>query len=149
MMRLSAFHRPGRYSRAALHKIVVAAMSLLMSGMASAQEIATTSAELPRDLSPWGMFQSADLVVKAVMVGLLFASIVTWTVWLAKTIELLFAKRAARKALQTLSTARSLDEAARELGRSRDVFGEFVRAAILELQMSADSVDRDGIRSRI
>jgi len=124
-------------------------MSLLMSGIVSAQEIATTSAELPRDLSPWGMFQSADLVVKSVMVGLLFASIVTWTVWLAKTIELLFAKRAARKALQALSSARSLDDAARQLGRTKGPFGDFVRAAILELQMSADGMDRDGIQSRI
>ena len=43
---------------------------------------------LPRNLSPWGMFLNADIVVKAVMVGLAFASLVTWTVWLAKTIEL-------------------------------------------------------------
>ncbi|MGA7153038.1 MAG: tonB-system energizer ExbB, partial [Pseudolabrys sp.] len=35
------------------------------------------------------MFMNADAVVKAVMVGLVIASIVTWTVWLAKTIELL------------------------------------------------------------
>ena len=48
---------------------------------------------LPRDLSPWGMFMAADIVVKAVMIGLAFASVVTWTVWLAKTIELIVAKR--------------------------------------------------------
>ena len=51
------------------------------------------TAVLPRDLSPWGMFMNADVVVKAVMVGLVIASIVTWTVWLAKTIELLKARR--------------------------------------------------------
>ena len=28
-----------------------------------------------------------DVVVQAVMVGLAFASLVTWTIWLAKTIE--------------------------------------------------------------
>ncbi|MFZ0400193.1 MAG: hypothetical protein WAL03_03810, partial [Pseudolabrys sp.] len=44
------------------------------------------SALLPRDLSPWGMFMNADVVVKVVMVGLVIASVVTWTVWLAKTI---------------------------------------------------------------
>src|SRR4051812_48598350 len=38
---------------------------------------------LPVNLSPWGMFLAADIVVKAVMVGLAFASVVTWTVWLA------------------------------------------------------------------
>src|SRR5215469_8990181 len=51
---------------------------------------------LPRDLSPWGMFLNADIIVKAVMVGLAFASLVTWTVWLAKTIELQAASRRAR-----------------------------------------------------
>ena len=35
---------------------------------------------LPRNLSPWGMFLNADIVVKVVMVGLAFASLVTWTV---------------------------------------------------------------------
>ena len=46
------------------------------------------TAVLPRDLSPWGMFMNADVVVKAVMIGLVIASVVTWTVWLAKTIEI-------------------------------------------------------------
>src|SRR6476660_8421301 len=50
--------------------------------------------ELPRDLSPWGMFIGADVVVKAVLIGLAFASVVTWTVWLAKTIELMAARLA-------------------------------------------------------
>ena len=53
------------------------------------QETVTTADDLPRDLSPWGMYLSADWVVKSVMIGLLIASVVTWTVWLAKTIELL------------------------------------------------------------
>ena len=48
---------------------------------------------LPKNLSPWGMFLNADLVVKAVMIGLAIASLVTWTIWLAKTIELRMAMR--------------------------------------------------------
>jgi biopolymer transport protein ExbB len=68
------------------------------------------SASLPRDLSPWGMFVSADIVVKAVIVGLAFASLVTWTIWLAKTIEILVAKRRARAALRILEKARNLAE---------------------------------------
>src|SRR5262245_51712401 len=39
---------------------------------------------LPRDLSPWGMFVAADNLVKAVMIGLAFASVLTWTIALAK-----------------------------------------------------------------
>ena len=47
---------------------------------------------LPRDLTPWGMFMAADLIVKAVMIGLVFASVLTWTIWLAKTLELVGAR---------------------------------------------------------
>ena len=39
------------------------------------------------------MFLSADIVVKAVMIGLAFASVLTWTIWFAKSIELMVARR--------------------------------------------------------
>src|SRR6266566_6611339 len=38
-----------------------------------------------RDLSPWSMFLSADALVKAVMVSLAFASLISWTIFLAKS----------------------------------------------------------------
>src|SRR5689334_5489046 len=72
--------------------------------------------DLPRDLSPWGMFVNADPLVKAVLIGLVFASIVTWTVWLAKTIELMVARRRVRSALRALTSVRSVEEAAQKLG---------------------------------
>ena len=67
-------------------------------------------AVLPRDLSPWGMFMNADVVVKAVMVGLVVASFVTWTVWLAKTVELLNAHWQVRSALNALGSIASSPE---------------------------------------
>jgi biopolymer transport protein ExbB len=134
-----------------LPKICLLTIGLVLGSVTHclAQEGVTISSDLPRDLTPWGMYQAADLVVKSVMIGLLIASLVTWTVWLAKTIELMAAKRSARKALATLSAARSLDEAARDFSKTKGPFGEFVRAAILELQLCSDGMDREGIRSRI
>src|ERR1700759_3696457 len=73
---------------------------------------------LPRNLSPWGMFLNADIVVKAVMVGLALASLLTWTVWLAKTIELGTAQRLARRRLKLLERG-SLSEAARACDSKR------------------------------
>src|SRR5262245_56412485 len=35
---------------------------------------------LPDELSPWSMFLHADIVVKAVIIGLALASVATWTV---------------------------------------------------------------------
>jgi biopolymer transport protein ExbB len=48
------------------------------------------------------MFLNADIVVKIVIIGLAFASVVTWTVWLAKGLELVWAKRRARAATRKL-----------------------------------------------
>jgi biopolymer transport protein ExbB len=124
------------------------ALLLASAGSVSAQDVAI-AADLPRDLTPWGMYQAADYVVKSVMIGLLFASLVTWTVWLAKSIELLFAKRAAHRAMKTLASARSLDEAVRALSETKSPIGQLLRAAVVELQLSAEGMDRDGILSRI
>ena len=52
-----------------------------------------------RELSPWSMFLSADILVKAVMIGLAFASLVTWTIFIAKMIELSLVQRKLRAAL--------------------------------------------------
>src|SRR5262249_47115351 len=72
---------------------------------------AVPAALLPHDLSPWSMFLSADIVVQAVMVGLLLASLLTWTVWLAKTVELLAKKRRAARAVVQLTGAATVAEA--------------------------------------
>jgi biopolymer transport protein ExbB len=95
------------------------------------------------------MFISADIVVKAVMVGLLIASVVTWTVWLAKSIELAAAKRRVRKGLETLAAARSIGEAANVLDRQRGVVPALTKAAINEMQQSWDSADKSGIKERV
>ena len=108
-----------------------------------------TAATLPRDLSPWSMFMSADLVVQSVMVGLVFASLVTWTVWLAKNIELWLASRRLRRALATLGGARTLADGHAALGNRRGVAPALVQAARLELRMSADLEDKAGIKERI
>src|SRR5262245_40677442 len=69
----------------------VPALSPAVPAPAPAVSVPPVSADLPRDLTPWGMFLSADVVVKAVLIGLVFASVVTWTVWLAKSTELIAA----------------------------------------------------------
>jgi biopolymer transport protein ExbB len=106
------------------------------------------SAALPRDLSPWGMFLNADIVVKVVMVGLVFASLVTWTVWLAKNLELWKATRNGRKALAVLNEARSLAEANARLGGSSETVARLLRTAVHEVQMSPHP-DPESLKERI
>jgi biopolymer transport protein ExbB len=104
---------------------------------------------LPRDLSPWGMFLAADIVVKAVMVGLAFASLLTWTIWFAKAFELLAARRRLRQAIEALNDARSLADATTRLkGRGGDV-ALLLHATETELRLSADAISADGAKERI
>jgi biopolymer transport protein ExbB len=104
---------------------------------------------LPRDLSPWSMFASADILVQAVMVGLAFASLVTWTVWLAKTAELFLARRKLRNALEAVSAERSLPEAAARIGGGKGVMQALLNAASTELRLSSGISDKDAIKNRI
>ena len=106
------------------------------------------SASLPRDLSPWGMFLNADIVVKIVMVGLIFASLVTWTVWLAKNLELWKATRNGRVALAVLNEARSLSEANARLGPSSEAVARLLRTAVHEVQISPHP-DPEALKERV
>ena len=105
------------------------------------------SALLPRDLSPWGMFMNADVVVKVVMVGLVIASVVTWTVWLAKTIELLKARRKLRTAVDALSAIKTV--ASVRQANIEEPVASFYAAADDELRLSDGSMDKDGLKERV
>jgi biopolymer transport protein ExbB len=85
---------------------------------ASATAASAVIASLPHDLSPWSMFMNADIVVKATMVGLAFASLMPWTIWLAKGHELLVTRRRASAAMRILVSTSSLNEAARQIETS-------------------------------
>ena len=109
----------------------------------------SSDALLPRDLSAWGMFLNADWLVKAVMVGLAFASVLTWTIALAKWLELLGFKARLRKAHRAIAGARSLAEAEDRAADAGGAAAWLVRAAVVELEKSPDRSDREGIRERL
>jgi biopolymer transport protein ExbB len=101
-----------------------------------------------RELSPWSMFLSADIVVKAVMIGLAFASLVTWTAFIAKTIELSLVKRKLRAALKAITEATSLAEAQRALGSRRSILSLLLSAAMREARLSAGISSDSSIKER-
>jgi biopolymer transport protein ExbB len=108
------------------------------------------AATLPHNLSPWGMFMAADWVVKAVMIGLAFASLVTWTVWLAKTLELAGARLRAYRALDAIGDARTLLDAERSLEGRGGPGALLVNAAREEVRMSLDiQGNADGLKERV
>jgi biopolymer transport protein ExbB len=101
-----------------------------------------------RELSPWSMFLSADILVKAVMIGLAFASLVTWTIFIAKMIELSVVQRKLRAALGKIRDARSLAEAQFALGAKESVLSALLAAAMREARLSAGISSDSGIKER-
>jgi biopolymer transport protein ExbB len=101
-----------------------------------------------RELSPWSMFLSASLVAQAIMAGLAFASLITWTVFVAKFLELLIAKRRLARALRAAGNARTLADSLSALQSDRSVMRVFVATAINEARMSTDIDNETGIKER-
>src|SRR4051812_11259487 len=116
----------------------------------AAAETASTklSISVPRELSPWSMFMSADVVVKAVMIGLAFASLITWTIFIAKMIELSVVQQKVRSALKKISDARSLAEAQFALGAKEGVLPSLLAACMREARLSAGISSDAGIKER-
>ncbi|MFZ5732696.1 MAG: tonB-system energizer ExbB [Pseudomonadota bacterium] len=104
-------------------------------------------AAMPHELSPWSMFMSADWVVKAVMIGLAFASLLTWTIFVAKSIELLIARRRVERDLAAAADVRSLVEAQRGVSAT-GVSAAFVNAALHEARQSAGISSEQGVKER-
>ncbi|OPH12674.1 hypothetical protein FE88_24360 [Azospirillum brasilense] len=112
------------------------------------EHLTAATATLPHDLSPWGMFMAASPVVQAVMIGLALASVATWTIFLAKSVELSKAKRKARASLAALEQARSLTQAAESIGFEKTPATAFLRAVIAEAHQSADAPSQEGLKER-
>ncbi|KPW26133.1 tonB-system energizer ExbB [Pseudomonas cannabina] len=104
---------------------------------------------MAHDLSPWGMYQNADVVVKAVMIGLAIASVITWTIWISKGFELLGAKRRLRGEIVNLKKARSLNEASASASKEGTLAHLLVHDALEEMRLSANSREREGIKERV
>lgn len=126
-------------------RYVIPAIAL---ALAPAPAFAIDEALLPRNLSPWGMFLGADIIVKAVMIGLACASLVTWTVWLAKTIELRRKSALAVQRTHALEGRMKLAEAAERAGDAHDAVAQLIQSCAREAELSGGIVD-DGLQERV
>jgi biopolymer transport protein ExbB len=105
-------------------------------------------ATLPQDLSPWGMFLNADIIVKLVMIGLAFASLVTWTVWVAKSLELRNARSQVRSGLSILNNSTTLAQAHDQMRGEEGPVAQIMQAAGAEIRLSAN-LRSEGLKERI
>ncbi|MFJ5286449.1 tonB-system energizer ExbB [Pseudomonas rustica] len=104
---------------------------------------------MAHDLSPWGMYQNADIIVKIVMIGLAIASIITWTIWIAKGFELMGAKRRLRGEIAALKKATTLKEASATAGKEGTLANLLVHDALEEMRLSVNSREKEGIKERV
>lgn len=104
---------------------------------------------LPHELSPWSMFLAADLVVKAVMIGLALASLASWTVFFAKSAELGRGRRQVRIALKRLHGVANLTDARTALAKDRGIIPAMLRVTLHEIAQSHDLPDDAGIKERV
>jgi biopolymer transport protein ExbB len=102
----------------------------------------------PPDLTPWHMFHSADLIVKSVIVMLLLASVVTWTVLLAKWLELALANRNLRRTLALAHDTASLEQLTSSIEPRAGTARALLSAAQTEIALSGE-LPVDGIKTRI
>ena len=100
------------------------------------------------DMSPWGMYQKADVLVQSVMLGLLLASVVTWTIWMTKSLELLAARRRLKRGLQALRQAKDLGEAEGNMP-SQSAARDLLLDAREELLLSGSARSIEGIKERV
>jgi biopolymer transport protein ExbB len=112
-------------------------------------EATTKGGQSPHELSPWSMFLAADIIVKAVMIGLACASLLTWTVLIAKSLEFFVAWHRTTDALARIVRSRTLSEAQLALGPGRGVISLLLANAQAEIQMSAESATEAGIKERV
>ena len=101
------------------------------------------------DLSPWGMYLAADPVVKGILITLVLASVVTWTILFAKAFEIGAARRRLRAALRELRSRRSLIDGRAPSGGQAGAVAEMARLATREMQLSAAVIGSDAVRERI
>lgn len=92
---------------------------------------------------------SADIIVKAVMGGLAFGSLVTWTVFLAKSVELSYLRQRTKTSLARIRQASTLAEAQLALGKSPSVLSTMLAAAAYELRIATDFSGDRGITERV
>ncbi|CCD93495.1 biopolymer transport protein [Bradyrhizobium sp. ORS 375] len=108
------------------------------TGQTAAQGGAQAASHVPHDLSPWSMFLAADILVKSVMMGLALASLATWTVFIAKTVEFAVLRRKLSGALRKVDDVRWLSEAKLALGSRQNVLTALIDAAMHEIRMSSE-----------
>ncbi|MCY0149871.1 tonB-system energizer ExbB [Hoeflea sp. G2-23] len=102
------------------------------------------------ELSAIGMFMAADWVVKAVMLSLAFASVLTWVIFFAKTADLLWQKARLKSSFRRLDGHGTLSGVHAIFARGNGIVNRMLHAAVRERERSsAGGLDKPGDKAGI
>ncbi len=102
------------------------------------------------DMSMWGLFIHADFVIQLVMVGLVFASIWSWTIIFYKVMRMRMVNRTSNYFEESFWSGGSLDELYKRLqNKSTDPMSSIFCAAMAEWQRSLHKTNRATLLQRI
>ncbi len=126
---------------------ILLALSVGFSALFPLHSAFAAPASLARDLTIAGMFMQADWIVKTVMIGLLAASLICWTLFVAKSLEFKRAIAETQAMVKSLSPMTSLSSAKADVHCQN---APLLQAAADEMALSADMLhDADGVKERI
>ncbi len=112
--------------------------------------VATVAQTITHDLSIWGLFLSADIVVKVVIIGLFAASLWSWTIIFNKGIRIKNLFSAANKFEDSFWSGGSLDVLFDRIGnRPRDPMSAVFAAAMKEWKRSSTARSSVTLQERI
>jgi biopolymer transport protein TolQ len=102
-------------------------------------------------MSPVALFMQADIVVKVVMVGLLLASIWTWSIIVGQWLKMRRATRESERFERDFWRSQDIDAFYEARGRGELPAAKVLSAGIAEWRRSTAgrAIDREGTRSRL
>jgi biopolymer transport protein TolQ len=152
-----------KMAQSALRRLMCFALAALLLGVPLAAAFAQQPIETPpvasqptialtADLSIWGLFWSAHIVVKIVMIGLLVSSIWVWAIVVDKTLLYMRTRKAMDRFEQTFWSGQSLEELYRtQSARPAHSMAALFVAAMREWKRSFEGTSRaiGGLQMRI
>jgi biopolymer transport protein TolQ len=146
----SALRRLALLGLAAL--LIGAPLASALAQSAETPAVQTQALQVTADLSIWGLFWSAHIVVKIVMIGLLVSSIWVWAIVIDKTLLYMRTKKAMDRFEQTFWSGQSLEELYRtQSARPAHSMAALFVAAMREWKRSFEGTSRaiGGLQMRI
>jgi biopolymer transport protein TolQ len=110
------------------------------------------AAGAPSHLNPIQLFLDADIVVQAVMVGLLLASVWTWMIIVSFSLRMANVRRRCRDYEEDFWQAENFDALMKERGKKDIASARVAAAGMREWRHSTKGgrvIDRDGLRQRL